>query len=626
MDANAKSFTFLSNEDQVTIPFFQRGYIWDKENWEDLLADLLNSTKSHFLGSLILKQQPALSGEPREVVVIDGQQRLTTLSILVKALYDTFEDDIKEDCKAPLRNHLFFKKYPTDRNYLVRIRHSHVDAEAYTSVICAGLDSSRIDDTTYDADAEENRILKCYKWFVTELRKKPEDDRTALFNRILNHTHKMLVVIDLTEADDEQTIFDTTNTAGVRLSCADIIKNALFQRSLRLFDSSTQVIELYEKTWEKVFVADDDIITFWEAKRQTGRLMRDNIEILLHSIAVIKGFYNPDEHTLSDLSRLYKKQIESYKDEEALRAFIEEIHTYGDIYRAQIPSFDNTTAFAFENATQRLFHILDALQITTFHPFVLFVLYKYDKDECMRDGMLASLEKFVIRRVISKQETKSFNKKCRDFISSAESLAAAMNETSDDEVFSGFKGISNKNAALILFWVELRRRSNDGKYDTKELKYDYSLEHVMPQKWETHLKDLPEKMNVDGKIMTPEESKKDRYERVYWLGNMTLLTSSLNSALRNYGFEKKMNGEGRKKGIKAYASLSITKDDIVSSFEGGDTMWDESKIEARTARLGEEVLGIWGSGGQGCLDSSALIAQLLNLKKEIDELEGPKKE
>jgi uncharacterized protein with ParB-like and HNH nuclease domain len=122
MDAKAKSFTFLSNEGQITIPFFQRGYVWDQDNWNDLLADLLNITRSHFLGSLILKQQRAVTGEPKEVMVIDGQQRLTTLSILVKALYDTFAEDIRANCTTGVRSYLFFKRYSTDKEYRVRIR------------------------------------------------------------------------------------------------------------------------------------------------------------------------------------------------------------------------------------------------------------------------------------------------------------------------------------------------------------------------------------------------------------------------------------------------------------------------------------------------------------------------
>ena len=90
MEAEAKSFNFLSIEGLVRVPFFQRGYIWEKDNWEDLLTNLLNTTSSHFLGSVVFKQQPSATGKPKEVLVIDGQQRLTTISILLKALYDTF--------------------------------------------------------------------------------------------------------------------------------------------------------------------------------------------------------------------------------------------------------------------------------------------------------------------------------------------------------------------------------------------------------------------------------------------------------------------------------------------------------------------------------------------------------
>ena len=86
MDAKAKSFTFLSNEGQLTVPFFSVVMSGMMTTGRPSLNDLLNTTRGHFLGSLILKQQRAASGEPKEVMVIDGQQRLTTLSVLVKAV------------------------------------------------------------------------------------------------------------------------------------------------------------------------------------------------------------------------------------------------------------------------------------------------------------------------------------------------------------------------------------------------------------------------------------------------------------------------------------------------------------------------------------------------------------
>ena len=138
MEALARSFSFISNESIVKIPFFQRGYVWTKENWEDLLSELLNLHKNHFFGSIILKQQRVSTGEPKEVLVIDGQQRLTTLSIFIKALYDSFSDELKDNTRDVIRQHLFFKRNRTDKNFNVKIQHSYADANSYNHIIHSG--------------------------------------------------------------------------------------------------------------------------------------------------------------------------------------------------------------------------------------------------------------------------------------------------------------------------------------------------------------------------------------------------------------------------------------------------------------------------------------------------------
>ena len=156
------------------------------------------------------------------------------------------------------------------------------------------------------------------------------------------------------------------------------------------------------------------------------------------------------------------------------------------------------------------------------------MLKQYATDQSLRDQVLGRLERFVIRRVLSAEETKSFNKMCRDFITNPDALLVALSETSDEKVLSGLKNMrSNKNAALVLFSLELHRRSKDNKFDTSELKYNYSLEHIMPQKWEEYWKQVPQKKKLDGKLMNNEEAKNNRYDKIYWLGNLTLLTSSL---------------------------------------------------------------------------------------------------
>jgi len=592
MEARAKSFRFLSMEGKVKIPFFQRTYVWKKENWEDLIEELFSDKTNNFLGTIILKQMQTASGEPKCLEVIDGQQRLTTLSILLKALYDTFTPELQENCKGDVWGLLFSRKDFVSAEYEIKIEHSQVDANAYQSVMQANIDNNP---PLEHVNEKSHRIMQCYKYFLTELKSKSEDERKSLVNKILNHENKMLVVIDLVEGeDDEQAIFDTLNTAGVKLSPAEIVKNALFQKIIKVFGDKEQAIALYKNTWEKIFLSDEDTIKYWETERLTGRLKRDNIEILLHCIAVIKEFYNPDENILSELSKLYKKEIDKKNSKEELTAFLNEIMEYANIYKEKMLTFDNSTLFSFDDSIERLFHILEILQISTFHPFILFIFKEYQNKES-QIKILSQLEKFIIKNMLTKTtEIKNYNKLCKEFIKDTLKLENRVKEISEEKIVNGLQNISNKEASLILFWIELHRRHEDSKYDTKELKYNYSLEHIMPQKWEEHWKDIPEKYKDDGSRMDEQEARDDRNNKIYWIGNMTLLTSSLNSALRNYTFEKKMNGEGRKKGIKAYADLSITRDDIVEPFEKGDKSWDETKIKTRTDKLAGEIKQIWG--------------------------------
>lgn len=597
MKAEAMSLTFLGNEGVVKIPFFQRGYVWDKRNWEDLLEDLYDTTKSPFLGSLILKQLEKQTGKTKEVLVIDGQQRLTTLSILLKALYDSFTDDVKHNCIASINTNLFYKKQQTDKELHIKINHSQLDSQYYDKVINSKITQDELDkivvaDDSNKINSRDSKILQCYKYFIEQLNFKSADDKEWLFNSLLDTENKILVIIDLSENDDEQSIFDTINSAGVRLSGADIIKNALFQKALDLIEKQDDVLKLYKDHWESIFSYDDDSKIFWDTPRSTGRLMRDNIEILLHSIAVINNFFDPDRHTLADLSKLYKDYIGSL-DKNALILFIKEISDYAKLYRENIMSFDRSSLFSFENNHQRLFHILDVCEISTFHPFILQLFSKFKDNENELNNKFLLLEKFTIRRMITKKETKSYNKTCKDFIKDYNLIDSKATEIDNSEILSSLDNISNKNASLLLFWIELYRRHVDTKQSVKEIKYNYSLEHIMPQKWEEYWSTVSVYDNNSQIISDKEQAKTTRYRAIYSIGNMTLLNSRLNTSLRNYQFNKKIEGEGRKKGIRNYSELTITKDDIVTPYEKGNTTWDERNINNRTKELGKEILNIW---------------------------------
>jgi uncharacterized protein with ParB-like and HNH nuclease domain len=97
------------------------------------------------------------------------------------------------------------------------------------------------------------------------LNNKSQEIKINLFNHLLNSENKIIVLIDISEHDNEQAIFDTINSAGVRLSGTDIVKNALFQRAMELMDKD-EVIRLYEEYWDKVFAIDDDALNFWNTQ------------------------------------------------------------------------------------------------------------------------------------------------------------------------------------------------------------------------------------------------------------------------------------------------------------------------------------------------------------------------
>jgi hypothetical protein len=597
MKAEAMSLTFLGNEGLVRIPFFQRGYVWDMTNWEDIFSDLLDFKKSHFLGSLILKQQEKQTGKPKEVLVIDGQQRLTTLSVLLRATYNSFDEETQKNCESSLRNYLFFKKNQTDKNYFVKIEHSKIDKKHFQKVINNDIadeeyDGIIVENSTTKIQSKHNKVLQCFKYFSEKLKDINIDSRIELFNRLLDQENKILVVIDLSEKEDEQAIFDTINSAGVRLSSADIIKNALFQKALDLFDNAEDVEELYKEKWENVFSIDEDAINFWDTPRTTGRLMRDNIEILLHSISVIKGFFDPDKHTLSDLSNLYKTYISKISKKD-LKKFVEEIAKYAMLFREKILVFNDSTLFNYQDNYARLFHILSVCEISTFHPYILSLFFKYDSNETKLLEELHKVETLVVRRMITKSETKSYNKICKEFIKDNSSIDSKLAEQTNDHIKNGLASIVNKNASLLLFWVELYRRENDKKQSVKELKYNYSLEHLMPQKWEEYWGKVSILDKNGDEIIDKEIAKRERYSKIYQIGNMTLLNSSLNTSLRNYEFHRKIKGEGRKKGIKDYADLSITRFDILTPYENGDEIWNEKKIIDRTESLTTDIIEIW---------------------------------
>lgn len=604
MKAESKSLSFLKDVQTFEVPFFQRAYVWKKDNWEDLFNDLMRVNQGHFLGSLILKplESVGVFNPNTRVSVIDGQQRLTTLSILIKAIYDYFDDTTKKNVLDAVKEKLFFKKDETSSRFFIKLKHSQVDKTDYNKVIgsienetISSIDPQELENVDYDDDNSAHKIIGCYKYFRERLDENDLPSVKALFNCLVSPKNKMLVVIELDENDKEQQIFDTINSAGVRLTSTDIVKNALFQKILDYEKNEEEVVSFYESTWNKVFSVDEDALSYWSKKKSIGRMMRDNSEILLQSVAIIEKIFDPSQDTLNDIPDLYKKHIENMSLSE-VKTFIHTIIDYAKIYQDKIPDLTKTTQYGFDNGVMRVTQILETLGFSTFNPYILYLFKRYSNDDETLLLRLGELEKFIMRRLIAGESSKNYNKNCVDFIQDEGRAGAMANLITPERILSGLSKMKNRDATLILFWIELKRRYDSQKFDVKTLEYDYTLEHIMPQKWEEYWTEEPV-VDVDGhRVNDAKEAKRHRIQMIYSIGNMTLLSGKLNTSIRNREFRVKIDGTSKRKGIRAYASLSITSQDIIADVFDKNRSWNEKEIYERQEKLFGEIEQIWGNG------------------------------
>ena len=311
MEAGKRTFTdILTGNRLLEIPFYQRAYVWKEDQWERFLADMVYISQSgnqkYFLGSIILKQQNTNAGSKFGDIrtVIDGQQRLTTITVFMKVL-----------CLMQNNNELF-NRYFRLIGGEPAIQHNHNDIKTFIQII----NLTTLENLEF---SEENNLGQSYIYFM-----KKADPSIIDLTRILS---KALVVgIDLSQDDDEQQIFDTINSLGVRLTTAELLKNYLFDRTN---------FALYSDYWKSVFEDNEEVKSYWDTEVTAGRQKRNNIDMFLDSYLQIK-MQEPSLSVTSvdkiqfgkveNLFQSYKLFIEKYiVDKEELT---KEIHKYAKIF------------------------------------------------------------------------------------------------------------------------------------------------------------------------------------------------------------------------------------------------------------------------------------------------------
>ncbi len=569
MDAGKRTINDIFNGSRVLeIPFFQRAYVWGEEQWERLLEDIKNvcqSNEPYFMGSIIVKQQQTSTatnyGDVR--TIIDGQQRLTTLSIFLKVL-----------CLKANRMSPFDKRFRLDDETTV-IKHNYNDLEAYTAVM----------DLTQEQPLDkDDNISKAYHYFCDRI-----DVNTMHFDVITNKL--LFVVIDLSAEEDEQQIFDAINSLGVKLTTAELLKNFFFQRD---------DLSAYQTYWYDIFEKNEEVKAYWDTEVTAGRFRRSFIDLFFYSYLQIKiqdpslSVKAEDKIAFSKVDKLfesYKKFIEKYchNDKTALR---DEIQDYAILFQKTFTPKVVEQELIGEAGLLRLNVIIFALETTTLIPYLLFV-ERNVSDDAVKKELYEFLESYLMRRLITKTTTKNYNQLFTDRlilnrVLSKQELVDFLKKQvdtvnylpSDLELNKAIHTsiFTNKQATGILYLLESKIR-NQGLHATRLLGIcKYSLEHIMPKKWMNHW-DMP----------ATQALIEERNHKLLTLGNLTLLTQALNASVRDADWQRKKDGNGADRGgLSKYAAGMENFSSFLTK-----TVWNESVIEERANFLYEKAVKVW---------------------------------
>lgn len=574
MDAGTKQLADILNGNRILeVPYYQRSYVWKEDQWSRFLSDMeyITSTgKDYFLGSIILKQQPTGISQFDLQSIIDGQQRFTTFALFFKSLCLKTDDMETFDSKFTVRD----KKA---KARLLAIRHSINDRKDFEAVM--GLD----EDSPYTSETKSN-IINCYNYFQENINPEKLD-----VDVLLNHV--IFIGISLQQGEDEQVIFDTINSLGVRLTTGELLKNYFFTESTR---------EEYEELWMPIFEKNRELANYWDAEVVTGRLKRANIDFFFTAYLNIK-IQDPNIKVSADHKIRYRRSeglFNNYKDLIGTynlnkKDMIYDILEYALIYHDHINPKIAEGEIPGTPGIERINFLIFALEYTAIVPYVLYLL-KNVADMEERNAMFGYIESYILRRLICKSDNKNYSDlfsenliyrqintldSLKDYIENREDGQALVLPRDKQIVKACHKNkYPNKKALAILYLLETTIR--EGKpHATKLYSFErYTLEHIMPRSWKENW------------VLCEPYTEDDREDAIYCLGNLAMLPSKLNTSISNASWHDKKNGKGKNLGMAHYAADIETLADVIKAH-----VWDESTITKRADWIAEKVNKIWPS-------------------------------
>ncbi len=616
---NVNVSALFGNKVQFRIPLFQRHYVWDMEDqWQPLWEDIEEKSNqrllqqqrdkfSHFTGAIVIQQKPTNVDEVPKYEIIDGQQRLTTFQIILCALRDISKsleyDDIADEVDGYVLNKGMLSKDYEDEHY--KLIPTDFDRFSLKEIVESATDDKLVE--------KKGRIRSAFEYFSHKIEKYTHSDRKkllSLFHSVLNDFGLVQILID---SDDEpEMIFESLNGRGKSLLQFDLLRNNLFLRT-RISEQDRDL--LYRDFWSH-FETD-----YWEKKVKLGRRRIIISELFFQHFLMAKLSTDSVAPFFKVYQRQYRKNLQ--KDQGSAYE-LGELCRYSKIYK-EITECDPGSPIGEPMKFYKLF------DITSLHPFVLYLENEIELQEYESRYVYRALEAYTIRRMLcTTQGHKNFNKFFSEVIRrlkrdgfSTENLIQALKEQAsnttkwpnDYDVKTALHGhwseinVNRNVIRYILYRIELYKRSGNRFIEKVELPFkQFTLEHILPEKWKPNwLLSTPDgelkyedlfsgeyKENTPLWYLIPsnEGLKKETYLEAVEIaqerdglkqsiGNLTVLTGSLNSSLSNSSYEDK------RESLFSNSTLILSKE-IYKNIS-----WDVKEIRNREDEIYSVFCEIW---------------------------------
>lgn len=590
----------FSAQTRYVVPLFQRPYVWSEDDqwrplWDDVEAlasrvldpPIHKPVAGHFLGTVVLEQlQTAAIAMPQRQV-IDGQQRLTTLQILLRAAEHALViagERVDEGSSSAFHlaagqvSQLSRNQFAASADESYKVWPTNDDRDAFKAVMdCAAKEG---------VGQQASRMADAYRFFkraaVDWLGGDRSPQRALSFASALKD-HLRLVVLDLDENDEPQAIFETLNAHGTPLLPADLMKNWLLWKA---GEQGLLPEELYSSFWAE-FDRDHE---YWRKKIGTGHAARPRVDTFLQNWLTTATLEAISPKHLYDRFLAFATRPENAD----IATLMAEIRQNAALYR-KIDAPEVTSEIG------KVFHRLNRLDFVVFRPVLMAILSRPGSDDADELKCATAIESFLVRRMVCDLQTRGYGTLALDLVRviqhtpadavAVDSLLAALADAPaggwpDDASFmqnwttKKFYGWFRRDRVAMLLQAIEEQFQREASKSEPVLKFDYSkltIEHVMPQSWQTHWP------------ITPGIEALERDRWVQNIGNLTLVSGKLNPSLSNSAWQVEGSAQGKRISLSAHSDLKLNKRLLSDAAD----IWDEAAIAKRARDLFDTAVLVW---------------------------------